>query len=373
MPKETISMKQSLSYVLFFFIACVALPNAIAQTQEEDEKKPVVAFSGALEAYYSYDFDNPDDHNRPFFLFSYNRHNEVNINLAFLKATYTAPRVRGNLALMAGTYANANLSAEPGVLKNIYEANAGFKISKEKDLWLDAGIFASHIGFESAYGPSCWTVTRSILAENSPYYESGAKLTYTNGDGKWLVSGLVLNGWQHIQRPDGNNTPALGAQLTYKPNDRFTFNYSNFIGNDKPDEIKQWRFFHDFYAIAQLSEKFGLIAGLDIGSEEKPEGVSGWNTWYSPIVIVRYTATEKTNIAARVEYYSDENGVIVATQTPNGFKTQGYSANFDYAFSGNILWRIEGRFFKSKDKIFNLDGDPSSTNIAITTALGLSF
>eukprot|EP01035_Chromulina_nebulosa_P056617 gene56617-77590_t len=42
------------------------------------------------------------------------------------------------MALMAGTYANANLGAETGVLKNILEANIGIKISKNKNLWLDA-------------------------------------------------------------------------------------------------------------------------------------------------------------------------------------------------------------------------------------------
>jgi hypothetical protein len=363
-------MKTLLLSLLLCFATCGI---AVAQTENETEEEPAVTFSGFLEAYYSYDFDNPDNHNRPFFLYAYNKHNEVNLNLGYLKVAYNSERVRGNLAVMAGTYANANLAAEPDVLKNIYEANAGVKISSENDLWVDGGIFASHIGFESAHGPSCWTLTRSILAENSPYYESGAKISYTTNDGKWFASGLILNGWQHIQRPEGNNTPAFGTQFTYKPNDKVTLNYSTFFGNDKPDDVKQWRNFHDFYAIAQITPKFGVIGGFDIGFEEKPEGADGYNTWYSPIVIVRYSATDKINIAARAEYYSDEDGVIVATGTPNGFKTTGYSVNVDYAFRPNILWRIEGRGFHSKDEIFDLDDDPSKTNFAMTTALAVTF
>jgi hypothetical protein len=344
-----------------------------AQTESESEEKSSVAFSGFFEAYYSYDFDNPDDHKRPFFLYSHNKHNEVNVNLAYLKGAYTSERVRGNLALMAGTYANANLAAESGVLKNIYEATAGVKVSQDKDLWIDGGIFASHIGFESAHGPSCWTLTRSILAENSPYYESGAKVSYTTTDGKWFFSGLVLNGWQRIERPPGNNTPAFGTQLTYKPSDRFLFNYSTFIGNDKPDDVEQWRYFHDFYAFAQITPKFGVIAGFDIGQEEKPEGDNGFNTWWTPIVIVRYSATDKINIAARAEYYSDEDGVIIATGTPNGFKTTGYSVNIDYSFRPSILWRVEGRGFDSEGEIFNVTEDPSPLNFALTTSVACSF
>jgi hypothetical protein len=99
---------------------------------------------------------------------------------------------------------NSNYAAESGVLKNIYEANVGVKISKHKNLWIDAGILPSHIGFESAVSKDCFTLTRSMQAENSPYFESGAKISYTSDNGKWFVSGLVLNGWQRIQRIDGN-------------------------------------------------------------------------------------------------------------------------------------------------------------------------
>jgi hypothetical protein len=359
--------------ILLLLLATPFVVNQISFAQTEDQDDSSFTFSGLFEAYYSYDFDNPDDHKRPFFLFSYNKHNEANVNLGFIKAAYTTERVRGNFALMAGTYSNANLAAESGVLKNIYEANAGIKISEEKDLWIDGGIFASHIGFESAVGPTCWTLTRSILAENSPYYESGAKVSYTTSDGKWLLSGLILNGWQHIERPEGNNTPAFGTQLTYKPSDTFLFNYSTFIGNDKLDDAEQWRYFHDFYAIVQLTPKFGVTVGFDIGQEEKPTGEDGFNVWWTPIIIVRYSISDKVNLAARAEYYNDEDGVIISTGTPNGFNTAGYSVNVDYAFTDRILWRIEGRGFHSEDEIFNVSDDPSDSNFAVTTSISLTF
>src|SRR6185295_5898902 len=132
-----------------------------------------------------------------------NRHNEFNVNLGLLKASYNTDWIRGNIALATGTYMNANYAAEPGVLKNIYEANAGVRISKSKNLWIDIGIMPSHIGFESARSYDCWNLTRSIIADNTPYYESGAKVTYTSDNNKWMVSALALNGWQRIQRVSG--------------------------------------------------------------------------------------------------------------------------------------------------------------------------
>jgi hypothetical protein len=274
---------------------------------------------------------------------------------------------------MAGSYANANLAAEEGVLKNIYEANAGIKLAKNADLWVDAGIFASHIGFESAIGKDCWTLTRSMLADNSPYYESGAKISYTSTSGKWYVSGLVLNGWQRIQRPDGNKTLAFGHQVTYKPNAKITLNSSSFIGNDKPDIDKRMRYFHNLYGQFQFTDKFGLIAGFDIGAEQKSKDSKGYNSWYSPVIIAQYHLTNKMAIAVRGEYYSDKNGVIIATDTDNGFKTFGYSANFDYNIYDNVVWRLEARNLHSKDDIFLKGSEQVNTNTFITTALAISF
>lgn len=331
------------------------------------------SLSGYIESYYSYDCSNPKDHNRVWYNYSHQRHNELNINLAFLKASYQTKNIRANLALAAGTYMNANYAAEPGVLKSLFEANAGIKIAKKKNLWVDAGVMPSHIGFESAVGKDNWTLTRSILAENSPYFETGAKITYITDNDKWTISALVLNGWQRIQRVEGNNTPAFGHQLIYKPNPKITLNSSSFIGSDKPDSAKQMRYFHNLYGIFQITDKFGLTAGFDIGVEQNAKGSKVYNVWYTSVLVAKFSPTNKVNIALRGEYYSDIKSVIIASTHPNGFQTWGYSFNVDYIFLENVVWRIEGRGFTSKDKILTLNNKTSNHNFFVTTALAISF
>ena len=332
-----------------------------------------VTFTVYAEVYYAYDFNQPSDHNRPAFIYSHNRHNEFNLNLGFVKTTYSSNSVRANVALAAGTYMNANYSAEPGVLKNIYEANAGLKLCKSKNVWIDAGIFTSHIGFESAVSKDCWVLTRSILADNSPYYESGAKVTYVTDDSKWLLSALILNGWQHIQRPDGNNTPAFGTQITFNPNTNIILNYSTFIGNDKSDEIKQIRYFHNLYGMFHVTDKFHVTAGFDYGMEQKSKGSSDYNNWYSPVLIVKVIISDKWSLGGRAEYYVDENGVIIPTGTVNGFKTTGFSVNLDYKIQDNAVWRVEGRTLNSKDGIFIKDGNVGNTDAFVTSSLAILF
>lgn len=363
-----------MKYLIIATFLLGATGNLSAQndTIKADEKP--LTISGYAEVYYQYDTNNPLNNKRPGFVYSHNRNNEVSLNLAFLKANYSTEKLRANLALGVGSYMSANYASEPDVLKNIYEGNVGFKISKNHDLWIDAGIFSSHIGFESAVGKDNWTLTRSLFADNSPYFETGAKISYTSPSGKWFVSGLILNGWQRIQRVEGNSTPAFGHQVIYKPSAKLTLNSSSFVGNDKPDSIRQMRYFHNFYGIYQVNEKFGITAGFDIGAEQKQKGSNDYNTWFTPVLIAKFNATKKFSITARGEYYQDKAGVIIATRTPNGFKTFGYSLNADYAILPNLVWRTEVKNLNSKDDIFVKRNEFFTSNsFTATTALAISF
>ncbi|WP_299291566.1 porin [uncultured Mucilaginibacter sp.] len=330
--------------------------------------------SGYAEIYYGYDFNRPPDNNRPPFVYSHNRSNEVNLNLGFIKVNYDNGNLRGNLALMAGTYTNANLATEPGVLKNIFEANAGIKVSKTANLWVDAGIFSSHIGFESAVSKDDWTLTRNILSDNTPYYESGAKLTYTSKDNKLTLVGLYLNGWQRINRETDNSQPAGGFEITWKPNDKISLNYSNYLGTEGADSVRVRRFYNDFYGIFQLTKAFGITAGLDYGIQQQFKGSTNYYQVFLPVAIARYQFTDKWAMAGRIEYYQDKNNVLIAVGAPKGFTTTGYSANLDYAPLKNALIRIEGKIYDSKNPIFMQHGGRLvNTSPLITTSFAISF
>lgn len=350
------------------FFCCCFLALAVSATGQDSAG---LSFSGYAEAYYQFDFNKPPDNNRPVFFYSHNRHNEFTINLAYLKANYSATRVRANLAFGAGTYMNANYAAEPGVLKNIVEANAGVKISRHKNWWVDAGILPSHIGFESAVSKDCWTVTRSMLADNSPYFEAGAKITYITDDGKWLISGMALNGWQRITRLSGNTMMSWGTQLQYKPSQKVLINYSTFLGTDKPDSTRQLRFFHNLYGIFSVTDKLGLITGFDIGREERLTG--GSNTWLSPVSIIKYSFNNKWAVAARAEYYSDKKNIIISTGFPNGFQTSGYSLNIDHSPFSNVLLRVEIRNLHGRNAVFNRHNATVNNNTSVAASLSASF
>lgn len=350
-------------------LAAALLTSSITFGQEE----PKIKVTGYLETYFGYDINKPSDNNRPGFIYSHNRHNEANLNLGFIKGSYENGMVRANLAVMAGTYANANLAAEPGVLKNIFEANAGLKLSKSANLWLDAGVFSSHIGFESAISKDCWVLTRNISSENTPYYESGAKMTYITNDGKLTATALYLNGWQRMTRQNGNSRPAGGVQLSWKPTSKITVNYSNYLGTEGVDSVRVKRFYHNVFGIFQLSDRFGVTLGFDYGTQQKVKGSTDKNEVLSPVVIAQYKINSKWAMAGRVEYYEDKNGVFIATGTASGFKTAGYSLNIDYAPISNAVVRLEGKVYDSEDAVFGRGDQFVKHNALLTASFAVSF
>lgn len=350
----------------FLFLAAACSLPAMASDRP-------FAVSAYVEPYYTWDSARPRDHERPPFLYNFDRADEIDVNLALVRAGYDGTRFRAAGGLAVGSYMDANYAAEPSGWQNVYEASVGVRLREDADLWLDAGVFPSHLGFESAIGADNWTLTRSLAAENSPYYEAGLKLGYRTPDGHWFVSGLLLQGWQRINRVDGNDTPAFGLQVTWQPSDSFLINGSSFVGSDQPDDQRRMRYFQNLYGIFGLAPRWDLAVGFDAGAEQVAKGSSSYHHWVTPQVVVRHSVSDRLKLAGRIEYYDDRNGVIVSP-TGEGFRAFGFSVNVDYAFRDNVLGRLEARTFASREPVFTeRDGSLTDGNTAVTASLAISF
>jgi hypothetical protein len=326
--------------------------------------------SGYAEVYYAYDLSRPASGERPDLLYNHKRHNEVDLNLGVLRAEYAREGVRAALGLMAGTYALYNLAAEPAAMRNIHEARVGLRLSRTRDLWVDAGVLPSHIGFESTIGLDCMTLTRSIVAENSPYYEAGAMVSYKPNK-RLLIAGLLLNGWQRIQRELGNQRPAFGTQLKYDNLEGTVLNWSTLLGSMGPDSVGEWRFYNNFYAQVE-GENSGMILGMDLGFQQarfSEDGSGDVEGWLILVGIYRARLMRQWWMVGRVEYVLDDRAVITS-----GLTALGASLGADLRINERASWRLEGRFFGAPDAQFrDVNGAPSQTNMAITTAICVKF
>ncbi|MGZ3709107.1 MAG: outer membrane beta-barrel protein, partial [Bdellovibrionota bacterium] len=290
--------------------------NAFADdtAKKDDPDKLNVVFGAFVDTYYGYDFNSPPNIDRTLqngnlFGTQFIRNNEFNINLAYVDAKLTSDRLRGRLALQAGTSVQANYAGESaglGVVKGpvpaefLQEAVAGYRIAD--GLWIDGGIFFSHIGFESFISRENWNYTRSMMSEYSPYYQAGVKLSYQFNPA-WSGQFLILNGWQNIYDIDAGK--ALGMEVSYAPSDRLTLTYNNILVFGSLS-----RFFNDFISRFNLTDNFQIAGLFDIGIQPTPSGVF---PWYTGAILTKWQIIPLISLGARAEFYIDRNQVIVAT------------------------------------------------------------
>lgn len=350
--------------VLRLFPSLVLFAACMPGTHAQDSLR--VILGGYAEVYFGYDLGRPSSGERPDFLYNHKRHNEVGVNLACLKAAMDKGRVRGNLALMAGTYVQYNLATEPAALRNIMEANVGVSLTRNGSLWLDAGVMPSHIGFESAVGADCWTLTRSLWAENTPYYEAGARLSW-KASRNMNASLFLLNGWQRMQRLPGHTAPAFGTKLNLATPNGTVVNWSTFLGPATPDSLRLNRFYNNVYTTFN-GDTTGLTLGFDLGLQERRDG--GWDGWFGPVVVLRQRVAERNRAVARVEFFHDEAMVILGTDRP----LMSACVGWDRQLVPGVLWRAEARWIGNERAMFtDRDGVPVRDNWVLTTALSARF
>lgn len=359
------------NYCIFLMVILFPVPGYSQQDSAKDEQ---IIWGAFADFYYAYDFNSPPGRRRALLangetpIYSHNDHNSFSLNNAILGASYIDEKTRAFLSFHTGTYVRENYAAEPTLFKLIYEAYAGVRV--KKGLWIDAGIFPSHIGAESAVSIKSLTLTRSLMADNSPYFESGIRATW-EATRKITLSALVINGWQNIT--ENNEDKAIGTQITIKPSEKIVINSSSFIGKETAaNSIRPtMRYFHNFYAGLNF-ERISVLASFDIGFQEAESG-NNYNEWYSPNLICRYWLHKNLAVAGRIEYYHDPKGIIINPEVSGGFQTYGYSLNLDYKITEKALWRIEGRVFDSENPVFLSSKQLTSNNIFVISSLSIQI
>lgn len=366
------AMKRIWWFNAIFFLVISGTPVFGQQDSLPSSTEFKWVVSGVVDFFYGYDFNQPEGKIRLPFLYNHNRHNQVALNLGLIKIAMTKGQFRSNITLQAGSYSVDNYADEPGILKHVYEVNAGVLLSKKGDLWLDAGVMPSHIGFESAISTDNWTLTRSLMAENAPYFSTGGKLSFQPTE-KWFFSALILNGWQRITNVEGSTKPSFGTQVSYRPKDGVYLNWSTYLGSNDPDATRRQRYFSNFYGQFQVSDALGLTVGMDMGVQQQKRGTSTYHSWFSPIVIGQVKWNHRIKSAVRVEYYQDRTGIRIKNEHPNGFATTAVSVNIDYTLLKGLLWRVEASNYRSRDQVFLYPESPTATNFFLISSLAYRF
>jgi Putative beta-barrel porin-2, OmpL-like. bbp2 len=356
---------------------------SLAQTAPTDST-PSVSVGAFVDGYFAWDFGRPPAFDRSFaggtpFTTQPARHNEFNVNLAFVEARLEAPHYRGRLALQAGTSVQSNYAGEPetgrlsgaSLSRTLQEAVVGVKLADA--VWLDAGIFYSNVGMESWASRDNLTYTRSLVADYSPYYQSGVKLTWTP-TAKLAARVDVINGWQNIA--ESNAGKAAGLRLDYALSARNSISYYN---------LTRLRVFQGV-GVRHSAGRLTVLGSVDVGRQSRGRDVDAHSTWYGWAAILRVQATSTVALAMRAEGYEDADQVIVGTGSyarsgqalpaPNpALRAVGGSLGVDVTPYARISWRSEFRGWRNRERLFpdGVNGFPSRVSVVAVSSLSLSF
>ena len=102
-------------------ILAISIPSRVGGAQAAPtDSTPRITVGGFVDSYFAWDFGRPPAFDRSFtggtpFTTQPARHNEFNVNLAFIEVRLDAAHYRGRVALQTGTSVQSNYSGEPTV------------------------------------------------------------------------------------------------------------------------------------------------------------------------------------------------------------------------------------------------------------------
>ncbi len=359
-----------------------AAPALIAQAAPTDST-PKLSVGGFVDGYFAWDFGRPVTLDRAFvggvpFTTQPSRHNEFNINLAFVEVKLDAPHYRGRVALQAGTSVQSNYAGEPtngtisgpSLSRTIQEAVVGVKLAD--NLWVDGGIFYSHMGMESWASRDNLTYTRSLVGDYSPYYQSGVKLTYA-ATPKLTAQLDVVNGWQNIS--ENNTGKGAGVRLDYAADSATTLSYYNFFSNESGSRLRTFNGVGAKRTVGPVT----LLGEFDFGTQKRDRVAGGSARWFGWTAVAKVQAVSTVAFVLRAEGYSDKEQVIITTGrldaiTNPAFRAVGGSAGIDVTPYPRVSFRTELRGWRNHDVIFQ-DGpfSTSRNSVVAVSSLALSF
>jgi len=302
---------------------------------------------------------------------------QFRLNMAAIEIGYDADKVRGKLAIQFGDAPNLLAVPSAQFIKNIRQANFGFKIVK--DLWIDIGYFLNPVGYESSWPVINQFSTVTIGGYYEPGCILGVKLFYQPVE-NFKVGIMIGNPYSVAY---GKNIHTAGMVLmNYKPIKNLSITYNNFFGNQAliDAEISNNIFYNNLIVAYNPVEFLELVGQLDFAVQTHshlPPETDLNATMFSGFIQARIPFYDHFAAMARYEFFNDPDGFLSGTYTYNGkvrgLLTYGVGFGFEYKPVKIGYIRVEYRFLNSASGNYVFHDVNSDNQQAIVITTGVRF
>lgn len=341
--------------------------------QRDSSEMGKLQLSGYIDAYFAFYSDELATGTYQKFPTSAPRSHNFGLNILQLSSSYADEHVRGVFTLHYGEIPESAWSPQ---LNMIQEANVGVKLAKR--LWVDAGFFRTHLGFESIQPRENITTSIAVTTYYEPYYLSGVKVSYALTD-KLTIMANVMNGFNTFV--SSHRGKHYGISLNYEPQENFFMTYNNLIGNQSAFK-QQWRAYHNFYS-GYKGKNWDFGVEFNFGSQQNTQLSDSTKTAYmfSSLLAVRYKMKDgKYAVYARGEVFEDSDEILTgpvenANHELVGLNLYGATLGFQVKPRPNMYFRIEGRglLTERNENIFYTNRQYRNDRYELISSLGLWF
>ncbi|MGE5892643.1 MAG: porin [bacterium] len=333
-----------------------------------DELKAALGLSVYVQGGYTYNFEDPESQENEFRVFDH-KANSFTLDLAQLVFTKTPPvnSVGYKVKLSAGETAKFIHSRGLGDATDSFdvtEAYISYVAPVGNGLRFDFGKWVTYHGAEVIEAKDNPNYSRSFLFNYAiPFTHTGLKVGYAFSD--MLNAGIhIVNGWDNSD--DNNKGKTLGASVGFIPIEQLSMVFNLMYGPEQDNDTANNRFLFDWVGIITPMKSLTLNVNVDYGTEENVPAIADEDAaWYGTSVIAKYDFSDLFSLAARAEYFNDDDGARTGTDQ----KLKEITITPEFRLAKNFLVRPEYRHDWSNEDVF--DGGTKDTQDTI--AVGVMY
>ncbi len=302
-----------------------------AQAQTDSVKKATTTFTGSVDAYYRFNFNDPPTGTNNYTSFT-NSKNSFELGMASIRVDHTVGKVSATADVGFGRRAQEFSYNDIGsTLTAVKQAFVSYAASDKVKLTL--GKWATHVGYELLDAYANRNYSMSYGFSYGPFFHTGIKADISLGGKTALMLGIA-NPTDYVSAP--NSVKVFIAQFsTGSANDKLKA-YLNFQGGTGLTQF-------NLVVTGVLSDKFNIA--YDGSLQSTKQGTEN-SSWKSHALYLNYDPVKNFGLTLRADYFDDRK---LAPLLGNARKV------FAATLSGNI--RIDNLSIIPELRLDNASGD----------------
>ena len=327
-------------------------------------------FSGFLDAYYTFDFNEPSEELITYRNFDFNPNSLTLSQVMFdmSKPVSESAPLGYMLQLQIGPTSDFVNSGDFAIgnstAAHFLQYYLSGRVPVGRGLTLDVGKFVTQHGADVIDTRADWNYSRGLLfAWAIPYYHFGVRATYPASD-KLTLAAFLVNGWNSVI--DNNKAKTGGFQFIWNPTPQISFIQNYMVGPEQTGEGSPTRHLFDSLLTLKLNDQITFMANYDYGMDRNTEDDVHAH-WQGIAGYLKFQIAPAFAVTPRFEYFDDRMGFMTGTAQ----RLKEFTITPEFVISENLVTRFEWRRDWSNAESFAVSSPDDDPTVQSTVGVGM--